>query len=64
MKIRVLRDGVPLGREAGSDVAPDGTATIRENRLYRLIEGVGYGEHTIEVLIESAGLQAFAFTFG
>ena len=29
-----------------------------------LIQGVDYGEHVIEILINNPGLQAFTFTFG
>lgn len=62
--IKVLRDGKPLGREAGADVAPDGSVNIKENRLYDLIRGSDYGEHVLEIQIENPGLQAFTFTFG
>lgn len=64
VKIKVLRDGKTLDSEAGSDVAKDSTVLIKENRLYKLIEGTGYGEHTLEIEIESTGLKAFTFTFG
>ena len=64
--IRVLRDGKPLGAEAGADVAKDETsaAHIKEPRLYKLIQESEYGEHTIEIIIEKPGLNAFTFTFG
>lgn len=63
VKITVLRDGKPLGSEAGEDVH-DGTLTVQEDRLYKLIEDSSYGEHTLELLIENPGLRAFTFTFG
>ena len=64
--IRVLQDGKPLGAEAGADVAKDGSSTahIKEPRLYKLIQDSTYGEHTIEIIIEKPGLNAFTFTFG
>ena len=64
INVRILRDGVPVEREAGSD-AREGSLFIFEERLYRLIEDPeGHGEHTLEIIIEEPGLQAFTFTFG
>ncbi|MDZ4285631.1 MAG: redoxin family protein [Candidatus Sungbacteria bacterium] len=62
--IKIMRDGMLLGLESGSDVDKDGNALIKDNRLYKLIEGFDYGEHTIEIEVTSPGLQAFTFTFG
>ena len=62
--VTVLKDGRPLVTEAGKDVRPDGTVLIKDNRLYRLIEGADYGQHTIEIIIHQHGLRAFTFTFG
>lgn len=64
VKIKILRDGKPPGMEAGRDVSADGTLIIKENRLYNLIEGKDYSEHTLEIIIQNPGLQAFTFTFG
>ncbi len=66
-KIKVLRDGKPLDAAvAGDDVSRDGSgaAIIKEDRLYKLIHDSAYGEHAIEIIIESPGLRAFTFTFG
>ncbi|MDD4989138.1 MAG: redoxin family protein, partial [Candidatus Pacebacteria bacterium] len=55
---------------AGSDmeVWQDGkllnTVHIKENRLYTLIEGKDYTEHTLLLKIKSPGIDAFTFTFG
>ncbi|MEK7155674.1 MAG: redoxin family protein [Patescibacteria group bacterium] len=38
--------------------------TIKENKLYTLVEGTDYGEHTLEILINTPGLIAYTFTFG
>ncbi|MDP2789284.1 MAG: cytochrome c biogenesis protein CcdA [bacterium] len=38
--------------------------TIKEEKLYSLIEGKDYGEHTLRIKIISPGLMAFTFTFG
>lgn len=62
--ITITRDGKPLGKEAGSDVK-NSKASIRDERLYRLIEDpAGYGEHTLEIIINGTGFRAFTFTFG
>ncbi len=51
--VTVLKDGVKVN-----------TVSISENKLYTLIEGSDYGEHTLELDIEGGGLDAFTFTFG
>jgi thiol-disulfide isomerase/thioredoxin len=66
--VQVFRDGKPLGNESGGDVLRrDGSSivNISEPRLYTLIDDpAGYGEHTLEIIAENPGLQAFTFTFG
>ncbi len=62
-RIRVLRDGVPLGASAGEDVSKS-TLTVREPRMYRIVEDADYGEHTLELVVEKPGLRVFTFTFG
>ncbi len=65
VKVKVLLDGKQIPAAlAGKDVAPDGTVTIKDNRLYDIVEGADYGEHTLLLQVESAGLNAFTFTFG
>jgi hypothetical protein len=48
----------------GADVNSDGTTLIKENRLYKIIEGKDYGEHLIEIEIINGTLDAYTFTFG
>jgi thiol-disulfide isomerase/thioredoxin len=64
VKLKITRDGQPLGANAGADVGPDGTVTVQANRLYDLIDGTDYGAHTIQIEVEGAGLDAYTFTFG
>jgi len=52
-EMQVLKDGVPHK-----------TLKIKESGLYRLIEDENWGEHTLEIIINSPGLKAFTFTFG
>ncbi len=63
--IRVFRDGKAPGEFAGEDVDPQtGTATIQQNRLYKLIEGDDGGVHELHIEVDGPGLRAFTFTFG
>jgi hypothetical protein len=43
----------------------NGKVFIQESRLYNLINNPdGSGTHTLELIIDSPGLEAFTFTFG
>ena len=68
LTIEVLRDGKPLGASfMGADVfVKDGKSyvTVSENRLYKIIEDTESGEHLLEFVISSPGLQVYTFTFG
>lgn len=63
--LQVLQDGQPISAaDAGSDVV-NGKVTITSSRLYNLVNNQdGPGEHTLELIIDSPGLEAFTFTFG
>jgi len=61
--VRVLLDGRPVGgREAGEDVQ-GGTATVDQERLYRLISLPRAGEHQLKLRLPP-GVTGYAFTFG
>ncbi|MBI3304839.1 redoxin family protein [Candidatus Parcubacteria bacterium] len=66
--IEVLRDGKPLGAEAGADAikTSDGKTVvkIKEARLYKIIQDNQSEVHTLEFRIPKSGLKAFTFTFG
>lgn len=65
VKIKVTRDGgQPLGAARGADVDANGEVSIQQNRLYTIVQDSDYGVHTIEITIETPGLQAYTFTFG
>lgn len=64
VKIKVMLDGKLVGEQRGEDVGADGILTIKEDRLYKIIQDSAYGQHTLELEILSPGLKAFAFTFG
>jgi thiol-disulfide isomerase/thioredoxin len=40
------------------------TVTIHDEKLYTLVEGKDYGQHTLLLKIHNPGLKAFTFTFG
>jgi thiol-disulfide isomerase/thioredoxin len=62
-------DGGPVPeRYRGSDVRVDGEgrtiATVEASDLYRLVNGDDVEDHVLRLVPLSAGLRAFAFTFG
>lgn len=60
---RVELDGKPVrGRDAGADVKL-GTVTVRDQRLYSLIDLPAPGRHTLTVRPQP-GIRGYAFTFG
>jgi thiol-disulfide isomerase/thioredoxin len=63
--VDVMQDGQPISAaDAGTDVH-NGKIVISGNKLYNLIKNAdGGGEHTLELIVETPGLQAFTFTFG
>lgn len=70
LEAEVLLDGrpLPVGAE-GADVFRDdrGRAVVRvsEARLYRLIDHqAGYGTHTVTLVFDRPGVEAYTFTFG
>lgn len=67
VRIRVLRDGVPVGVLGGADVSNENGVSVlrvKDDQLYHLVSESGREEHTLELIIENPGFQAFTFTFG
>ena len=63
--VDVRIDGTSIGYQAGRDTSVVGGLYVQESRLYELVDDPdGYGEHTLEIIIDSPGLKAFTFTFG
>jgi len=63
--IEITKDGAPVGSASGSDVDKGASvASIKDERLYTLIEDSSYGQHTIRIHVKSGVLKAFTFTFG
>jgi len=63
--VDVMQDGQPISAaDAGSDVQ-NSKIIISGNRLYNIVRNVaGGGEHTLQLIVETPGLQAYTFTFG
>jgi cytochrome c biogenesis protein CcdA/thiol-disulfide isomerase/thioredoxin len=58
-------DGAAPGAAHGSDVAPDGSGLVTEQRLYQLLRQTGpVTDHTFEIEFLDPGVQAYSFTFG
>ncbi len=65
VRFRVTIDGAPPSDSHGADVAPDGSGTVTNYRLYQLIRQTGaIGDRTFEIQFLDPGVRAFAFTFG
>jgi cytochrome c biogenesis protein CcdA/thiol-disulfide isomerase/thioredoxin len=65
VRFRVTVDGSAPGADHGADVQPDGSGTVREQRLYQLLrQSHPDAEHTFAIEFLDAGVQAYAFTFG
>jgi thiol-disulfide isomerase/thioredoxin len=62
--VEVWQDGQRLTPTvAGGDVK-DGRVTVRESRLYSLVNNQAPGEHVLELRFPSAGASLYTFTFG
>ena len=61
VQVLVLVDGEPAN---GVDVDAEGYVTIEDEQLYNLVRFEENEEHTIQIIPQEEGLQAFTFTFG
>lgn len=66
IKAKVLLDGKLIAPGIrGADVAADGTVTIKDAKLYSLVDTKDqYERHTLTLEFSDSGVEAFAFTFG
>ena len=62
--LKIILDGKPITTYKGADVDKESKTLINENRLYKIVEGVDYGEHTLEIDVLDGTLNAYTFTFG
>jgi hypothetical protein len=65
VRFRVFIDGEPPGAAAGSDLDPDGSGQLDQQRMYQLIRQHGpISDRLFEIEFLDAGAEGFAFTFG
>ncbi|MBN9291850.1 MAG: hypothetical protein J0H36_12260 [Hyphomicrobium denitrificans] len=65
IRFRVTIDGKEPGDSHGFDVAPDGSGTVTEDKLYQLVRQSGdIRERTFAIEFLDPGVNAYAFTFG
>ncbi len=65
VRFKVMIDGKAPGDAHGTDVAPDGSGQVTEQRLYQLVRQSGdIAEHTFSIEFLDSGVAAYAFTFG
>ncbi|KAB0500297.1 cytochrome c biogenesis protein DipZ [Pseudomonas vancouverensis] len=65
VRFKVLIDGKAPGNDHGMDVAPDGSGTVTDQRLYQLVrQSGGVEDRTFSIEFLDPGASAYAFTFG
>jgi hypothetical protein len=65
VRFRAFIDGEPPDEAAGSDIEPDGSGELIEQRMYQLIRQHGpITDRLFEIEFPDAGAEVFAFTFG
>src|SRR5471032_3159319 len=65
VRFKVLVDGKAPEAAHGTDVAPDGSGTVTEQRLYQLVrQPDGVTDRTFSIEFLDPGVSAYAFTFG
>ena len=65
VRFKVLIDGKAPGDDHGTDVAPDGSGSVTEQRLYQLVRQTGsVTDRTFSIEFLDPGVSAYAFTFG
>jgi hypothetical protein len=61
----VFLDGQPANDAHGSDVNPDGTGMVSDQRTYQLVRQPGpITDRLFEVEFQDAGVDVYCFTFG
>ncbi len=65
VRFKVTIDGQAPGDAHGADVAPDGSGTVTEQRLYQLVRQSGaVQDRTFTIEFLDPNVAAYAFTFG
>jgi len=65
VRLRIKLDGKPLmEKNRGRDVSAENIVSVSSFELYNIISDSRYGQHRLEIEVEGAGLEVYAFTFG
>lgn len=65
VRFRLTIDGKPPGSDHGADTDPNGWGTVKEPRMYQLVRQSGQiSDRNFRIEFLSAGVRAYAFTFG
>ncbi|KAA0985463.1 cytochrome c biogenesis protein DipZ [Pseudomonas sp. ANT_J28] len=65
VRFKVLIDGKAPGEDHGTDVAPDGSGSVTEQRLYQLVrQSGGVTDRIFSIEFLDPEVSAYAFTFG
>ncbi|WP_415766587.1 cytochrome c biogenesis protein DipZ [Pseudomonas sp. ZB1P45] len=65
VRFKVLIDGKAPGVDHGTDVAPDGSGSVTEQRLYQLVrQSGGVTDRIFSIEFLDPEVSAYAFTFG
>jgi thiol-disulfide isomerase/thioredoxin len=65
VRFRVLIDGRPAGAVHGSDVDPEGSGTVVDQRMYQLVrQQRPIADRRFEIEFLDPGVEAFVLTFG
>jgi len=63
-RMEVFVDGKLLEPSRSGEVDEEGAVSIKESRLYHLVDDGEPGEHTLKLRIDGEGVRLYAFTFG
>ena len=64
-QLEIFLDGVPLTKkQAGSDISFGNRIDVSNAGMYNIISSETSISHTMEIVIDGKGFQAFTFTFG
>ena len=64
VNVSVEIDGEKIPSKLAGDDVEDGVVTVKDDRLYDVVQGDEYERHKLELTVESEGLEAYTFTFG
>ena len=65
IRLRIKLDGKLLTeKNRGRDISAENIVSVSSFELYNIISDSRYGQHRLEIEVQDAGLEVYAFTFG